>query len=175
MIQASGETAMDDKDLKILSSAVESLIRQESFSATVERLELALSTSSEAFVWAAVDLASLPCQVPRSIKSCWIFHLRKDVPSGSHYHPNSVQHMALVSGQGMSNVGGVRQQMVLFASPGASPAGKWIIIGQDVPHEFTPRGENMTVVSFHTCPAAELIEIDCKTGEGRFYEGPNAK
>ena len=28
----------------------------------------------------------------------------------------------------------------------------------------------MTVVSFHTCAARELEEIECETGSARFYE-----
>lgn len=172
--RARRETPRGEASLQILSSAVESLLRQESFSITLERLERELAQSTQAFVWAPVDLASLPCEFPRGIKSCWIFHLRKNVPSGSHYHPNSVQHMVLVRGQGMSDVGGERRPLIPFASPGASLADRWVIIGQNVPHEFTPAGDNMTVVSFHTSEARELVEIDSKTGEARFYEGPDA-
>ena len=48
---------------------------------------------------------------------------------------------------------------------------KWYVIGQNVPHEFIPEAENMTVVSFHTCRESELEEIACETGGKRCYEG----
>ena len=44
-------------------------------------------------------------------------------------------------------------------------------IGEGVPHEFFPEGEDMVVVSFHTCAAHELEEVACETGESRLYEG----
>ncbi len=165
---------MDERDLQKLSAAVEYLLRQEAFAATVERLKRELAGSKETFVWSTVELASIPCELPVGIRSCWIFHLRKDVPSGCHYHPNSVQHMAVVGGQGTSVVGGMCRPMVPFAPPDGALADRWHVIGQGVPHEFLPECEDMTVVSFHTCAASELEEIACETGGKRLYEGPDA-
>ena len=52
-----------------------------------------------------------------------------------------------------------------------SPSDKWVVIDENVPHEFFPEKENMVVISFHTCDANELEEIGCTTGEKRLYEG----
>lgn len=172
--EASREVIMDLTDLELLSRAVERLMGRETFAATLERLENELSRSDRTFVWESVDLGSVSCELPEGIRSCWVFHLRRDVPSGAHYHPNSVQHMAMIRGKGTSSVGGVLSAMVPFASPEASLADRWLIIAQGVPHEFTPDGGSMTVVSFHTCHADELVEIDCETGAARFYEVPDA-
>ena len=172
--QVSIKMTIDGTDVQKLSSAVEYLLDQQSFSNTVERLKGELAESAETFVWATVELDSIPRELPAGIRSCWIFHLRKDVPSGAHYHPNSVQHMVLVSGQGTSNVGGIRRAMNPFTSPDHSHADKWLIIGEGIPHEFTPKREDMTVVSFHTCDASELEEIECETGGTRLYEGPDS-
>ncbi len=165
---------MKESDLQKLNTAVEYLLRQESFSTTVERLKGELAGSKETFVWSTVELDSIPCELPADIKSCWIFHLRKDIPSGSHYHPNSVQHMVVVSGRGKSIVDGTRRTMVPFASSEHSLTDKWYVIGQDVPHEVVPEREDMTVVSFHTCDASELEEIACESGGKRLYEGHDA-
>jgi hypothetical protein len=164
--------SMDTTDLEVLSCAVERLLGQPAFPATLEALEAELARSPRNYVWVAVELSSIPVEPPPHIKSCWIFHLRRDEPSGAHYHPNSVQHMVMVRGRGMSNVGGVLRPLIPFASPAASLAEKWLVIGRGVTHEFTPDGENMTVVSFHTCRAGELVEIDCGTGTARRYEPP---
>ena len=161
---------MNLNDLKKLNAAVESLVRQESFPRAVERLRLELNGSPEPFVWSTVDLDTLGVALPPSIKSGWIFLLRSDVPSGCHYHPNSVQHMVVLNGQGRSKVGAVERPMIPFGRAGHSIEEKWYVIEEGVPHEFFPEGEHMTVVSFHTCAAFELEEIACGNGNSRKYE-----
>lgn len=165
---------MSEADLQKLDTAVAYLLRQEFFATTIEHLKRELAESKEAFVWSTVALDAILCELPAGIKSCWIFHLRKDVPSGCHFHPNSVQHMVMVTGQGLSIVGGTRRTMVSFASSENSLVDKWYVIGQDVPHEFIPERVDMTVVSFHTCEASKLEEIACETGGKRLYESSDA-
>jgi hypothetical protein len=161
---------MDLSDLKQLHAAVEWLLRQESFSRAVGRLSVELGRSKEPFVWTTVAPATIPVALPALIKSCWIFLLKRDVPSGSHYHPNSVQHMVALNGHGRSNVGGVERLMIPFGSARHAIEEKWHVIGEGVPHEFFPEGEDMAVVSFHTCVAAELEEIASGSGARRMYE-----
>lgn len=160
-------------DLRALDLAVAHILEQESFAASVSKLEDELAQSASTFVWTTVDMESLPVDLPGEIGSVWIFHLRQDVPSGAHYHPNSVQHMAVVTGGGRALVGGEHRIMAPFQS-GASLEDRWLVIPQGVAHEFTPEGTNMTVVSFHTCGAEELEEVECATGGMRYYEGPEA-
>ena len=161
---------MDTNDLEKLSGAVEFLINQETVLGTIEQLSQEVDHSQEAFVWSVLDLSSIPRPLPESIKSGWIFVLKKDVSSGCHYHPNSIQHMATITGQGTSKVGGQDKRLVRFGSPNDSVVDKWVVIDKNVPHEFFPEKENMVVVSFHTCEATELEEVGCETGEKRLYE-----
>ena len=161
---------MNLADLEKLHAAVEWLLRQESFSRAVERLRVELSRSPEPFVWTTVALDTIPVALPAPIKSCWIFVLKRDVPSGSHYHPNSVQHMVVLNGRGRSNVGGAECTMIPFGSARHSIEEKWEVIGKGISHEFFPEGEDMVVVSFHTCPASELEEVASGTGARRIYE-----
>ncbi|MGH9914324.1 MAG: hypothetical protein ACRD63_03440, partial [Pyrinomonadaceae bacterium] len=158
-----------------LHAAVESLLRRESISSAVEQLTLELSGSQEPFVWTTVALDTIDVAVPRPIKSCWIFLLKGNVPSGCHYHPNSVQHMIALNGCGGSKVGGVERAIIPFGSASHSIEEKWHVIPEGVPHEFFPEGEDMTVVSFHTCEASELEEIACGSGVSRTYEPPDAQ
>ncbi|HEY6399937.1 MAG TPA: hypothetical protein VI479_00920 [Blastocatellia bacterium] len=164
---------MNLSDLEKLHVAVESLLPQESFSGAVERLRLELSDSHEPFVWSTVALDAVSVALPASIKSCWIFLLKGDAPSGCHYHPNSVQHMIALNGHGRSMVGGVEREMIPLGPLGSdrhSIEEQWYVIEEGVPHEFFPEGEDMTVVSFHTCAADELEEIACGSGASRIYE-----
>jgi mannose-6-phosphate isomerase-like protein (cupin superfamily) len=160
---------MDFPDLQKLNTAVEFLVRQNSFGETIDRLAREISHSQEPFVWSVIDLNSIN-DLPASIKSCWVFVLKKDVPSGCHYHPNSIQHMVMIKGQGMSQVGGVSKRMTRFDSDKHSLTDKWFVIDRGVPHEFFPEGDDVIVVSFHTCEASELEEVSCDTGEKRRYE-----
>ena len=95
--------------------------------------------------------------------------------NGCHYHSNSVQPMIALNGHGRSKVGGVERTMIPFGSARHSIEEKWHVIGEGVPHEFFPEGEDMTVVSFHTCEAAELEEIACGSGASRIYEPSDAQ
>jgi hypothetical protein len=156
--------------LQKLNDAIEFLVKQKTFGKTVDELQEALSHSSEPFVWSVIDLNSIQVELPQEIKSCWIFVLQKDVPSGCHYHPNSVQHMVMIKGQGMSKVAEERKRILQFGSANALEDA-WYVIGKGVAHEFFPETEDMTVVSFHTCEADQLEEIACDTGHKRLYEG----
>jgi len=161
---------MDVRDLEKLHAAVEWLLGQESLSRALQHLRVDLGGSPEPFVWTTVGLDNIHVALPAAIKSCWIFLLKREVPSGSHFHPNSVQHMIALNGRGRSNVGGVERTMISFGSAGHSIEEKWHIIGPGIPHEFFPEGEDMAVVSFHTCAAAELEEVASGSGARRLYE-----
>jgi mannose-6-phosphate isomerase-like protein (cupin superfamily) len=151
---------MNASDLEKLNTAVEFLIGQKTVMETIERLDQEADHSQEPFVWSVIELDSIARPLPDTIKSCWIFVLRKNVPSGCHYHPNSIQHMITIKGQGRQQIAGQSKRMVLD---------KWIVIDKNVPHEFFPEDENMVVISFHTCAATELEEIGCDTGQKRLY------
>jgi quercetin dioxygenase-like cupin family protein len=157
-------------DLNSLNTAVESLVNRKTFQETIEQLSEEITHSREAFVWSVIDLSSVKRELPEGIRSGWIFVLKKDIRSGCHYHPNSIQHMVMIKGQGMSKIAGEHRRMVQFGSANDSLADKWFVIGKGVPHEFFPEKEDMIVVSFHTCEANELEEVDCETGKSRIYE-----
>jgi len=157
--------------LQNLNDAVEQIVRQKTFSEIVEGLKKELSCSEEPFVWSVIDLNSVNCALPERIKSGWIFVLKRDVPSGCHYHPNSVQHMVMIEGQGQSSVGNFRKEMVRFGTPGQPLETVWYVINEGVHHEFFPEEAEMVVVSLHTCEARELEEVACGSGAERLYLG----
>jgi hypothetical protein len=157
--------------LQNLNDAVEQIERQKTFSEIVEGLKKELNYSEEPFVWSVLDLGSVNCALPERIKSGWVFVLKRDIPSGRHYHPNSAQHMVMIEGQGQSCVGNVRKEMVRFGTLGQPPETVWYVINEGVPHEFFPEETDMVVVSFHTCEARELEEVACGSGAERLYLG----
>ncbi len=152
-----------------LQAAVDYLAEEERTAATIRRLKEELAVSPETFVWSAIELASIPRPLPACIRSAWIFVLQRDVPSGCHFHPDSVQHMLLFEGAGRSHIGGAWRPMVRYGTPGQPPEAAWSIIDRGVPHEFLPEGGVMVVISFHTCPPDELDEVSCDSGHQRHY------
>ena len=157
--------------LQNLNDAVEQIVRRKTFSEIVEGLKKELNYSEEPFVWSVLDLGSVNCALPERIKSGWVFVLKRNVPSGRHYHPNSVQHMVMIEGRGQSCVGNVRKEMVRFGTPAQPAETIWYVINEGVPHEFFPEETDMVVVSFHTCEARELEEVACGSGAERLYLG----
>jgi len=152
-----------------LNEAVAELIASPAIAALVDSLKEQLPETAEPFVWSTIDLESITSH-PDSIKSCWIFVLKKDVPSGCHFHPNSIQHMVMIEGEGSSEVGGVAGEMKRFGAADSSPDDVWYVIPEGTPHEFFPRGTDVVVISFHTCEPHELQEISCDSGAMREYE-----
>src|ERR1041384_1766263 len=151
---------MSEGHLPQLNEAVAELITRPAIHGVVDELKQQLQHTSEPFVWSTIDLQSITTRLPDNIRSGWIFVLKKDVPSGCHYHPNSIQHMVMVEGEGSSKVGAVSGQMRCLGEPDASLEDVWYVIREGVPHEFFPTGLDVVVVSFHTCASDELEEIN---------------
>lgn len=156
--------------LQQLNDAVAELVTRPSIRSVVDTLKEQLRYTSEPFVWSTIDLKSVTTPLPDEIKSGWIFVLKKDVPSGCHYHPNSIQHMVMIEGAGTSKVGAVDGRMELFEPQGAALEENWCVIPEGVPHEFFPEGKDVVVMSFHTCDSHDLEEISCDSGASRNYE-----
>jgi hypothetical protein len=156
--------------LQQLNDAVAELVTRPSIRSVVETLKEQLPHTSEQFVWSTIDLNSLTTSLPDDIKSGWIFVLKKNVPSGCHYHPNSIQHMVMIEGAGTSRVGTISGGMKMFDAQGIGLEETWYVIPEGVPHEFFPERRDVVVMSFHTCDANELEEISCDSGVSRNYE-----
>ena len=153
-----------------LNEAVAQLTTTPDFPGLVDTLKQQLQDTPEPFVWSTIDLQSVAELLPESIKSCWVFVLKKNVRSGCHFHPNSIQHMVMIEGEGTSDVGGTSREMKCLGEPDSSSDDVWDVIPKGVLHEFFPRGTDVVVVSFHTCEPHELQEISCDSGTMREYE-----
>jgi len=158
--------------LRLLNDAVAEIVARPAIQRVVDDLKAQLQHTLEPFVWSTIDLQSLKSPLPDDIRSGWIFVLRRDVSSGCHYHPNSVQHMVMIEGQGRSRVGTIWDEMKQFGEQGDALEETWYVIPEGVPHEFFPRGRDVVVVSFHTCDTDQLEEVSCDSGATRNYETP---
>jgi hypothetical protein len=156
--------------LPALSEAIAWIIAEPKTDALIGALREELKQTPEPFVWVTLDLKTMPAHLPDNIKSCWIFVLKKDTPSGCHYHPNSIQHMAMIEGEGTAKIGFLTSELKRLNAANGSLPDVWCVIDEGVPHEFFPRRSDMVVISFHTCTVNELEEISCDSGLARIYE-----
>lgn len=156
--------------LQQLNDAVAELVTRPAIRSVVDSLKEELQHTSEPFVWSTIELNTVTTPLPDEIESGWIFVLKKNVPSGCHYHPNSIQHMVMIEGAGTSKVGTVAGRMKLFEAQGSGLEESWYVIPEGVPHEFFPEGKDVVVMSFHTCDSDELEEISCDSGAARNYK-----
>ena len=75
------------------------------------------------FEGAPLPEALVKKRLPAGIKSAWMFVLRAETTTPSHYHPNSVQHMAVIGGGGAAVIAASRTLRNCAASPsGANTA-----------------------------------------------------
>ena len=156
--------------LQQLNDAVAELVSRPAIRSVIDTLKEQLQHTSEPFVWSTIDLNTVTTPLPDEIESGWIFVLKKGVPSGCHFHPNSIQHMVMIEGAGTSKVGSVAGRMKLFEAQGSALEESWYVIPEGVPHEFFPEGKDVVVMSFHTCDSDELEEISCDSGASRNYK-----
>lgn len=156
---------MSSDEIRQLDQACVALIQTGRAAQVADALKAELEASDAPFVGRSVPLSSLSTPLPPAIRSCWLFRLRRGVWSGCHFHPNSVQHMLAISGTGLARVGGMERPIL----PGPGAVERWFVIPAGVPHEFLPDSD-ITVISFHTCEAEALEEVDCATGSRRHYE-----
>ena len=150
-----------------------SLVRDAGVIETISKLKRDVDLSSEPFVWANLALSTVAEQLPASIKSAWLFVLKKNTWSGAHMHPNSVQHMIVLEGRGQSKIDAQTGDLFSASSEGPN-ANEWCVIPAATLHEFYPDGADMVVMSFHTCVADELIEVSAG-GSVRHYEGTRTR
>jgi steroid delta-isomerase-like uncharacterized protein len=127
----------------------------------VERVAQALERDHTApMAWEPIPLSLYGESLPQPIRSSWVFILRAGVTTGAERHPNSHQRMMSYRGTGDLQTGGEGhwQSHPLVSAEGAGLEQRWISVPPNVWHQAVVADEDWAVVSFHTVPAAELIE-----------------
>lgn len=160
--------AMQETDLPKLTALVKAMLKNRSILSIIEKLKAQLLESNEPFVWETLPERLIGKEFPTSIRSAWIFVLRARYYTSSHYHPNSIQHTAVIEGDGWAKIGNQKVELQVFDPHDIQPI--WYVIGKSVPHEFVTRDSPVVVISFHTCLADELVEVETESGSRRLYE-----
>ena len=150
---------LDHLDKILRSKAVRAQIQP-----IVEQVRADLAQKQQAVMaWEPIPLTTFGDPLPSGIRSSWVFILRAGVNTGAERHPNSHQRMMSFEGTGdlqlRAGLEAAWQSNVLISDPETPLERRWISIPQNVWHQpVVAKGANWVVVSFHTVPAAELIE-----------------
>ena len=131
--------------------------------AVAARMEQQLvRVSDAAMAWEPVPLGLYGKDLPRSVRSSWVFVLRAGTTTGAERHPNSRQRMMSYRG-----TGDLQRRLTLneswtshrLTSDDAAPLeSRWLSIPENVWHQAVVGPGQWVVVSFHSVAAEELIE-----------------
>lgn len=155
---------MEKRTQKILQN-LDEIVMRESLKAVIDSLvpqvEQKLKKDSEVLLaWEPVPLDAYGEDLPKMIRSSWVFVVRAQAKSGAERHPNSHQYMMSYKGSGDLQVmtGERWNSNFLISEPGKRIESKWVSIPPYTWHQAVTSKENWVVVSFHTAPEDELIE-----------------
>src|SRR5213593_2921080 len=159
---------LDALDAALRSEDVHAQIRP-----IVERVRAELARKAEALMtWKPIPLSTFRWVLPPEIRSGWVFILRAGSDTGAERHPNSHQRMMSFEATGDLQTDATSadhtvqteseidwRSNILVSDPKAPLERRWVSIPPNIWHRpVIPKGADWVVVSFHTVPAAELIE-----------------
>jgi hypothetical protein len=119
----------------------------------------AMLQTGEEFGWEFVSLGPLP----EAIASAGLFVLPAHSRPTPHRHPNSIQHMRRLAGEARVRL--TLGDEVVDRLVGADE--RWVVIEADATHQIDVGDREFVVISFHTVPQAELLEVT-ETGQRQY-------
>src|SRR5213080_2387679 len=172
--------------LETLDRTVLSEGMRERIQPIVERVRADLAQRPKALMaWESVGLETFGA-LPPAIRSGWVFILRAGSDTGAERHPNSHQRMMSFEATGDLQTDATSAEHtiqteseidwrsnILVSDPKAPLERRWVSIPSNIWHRpVIPKGADWVVVSFHTVPAAELIE-ERPSAKQMFYASEN--
>jgi len=154
--------------LSKLTPLVKKMMQERDILDIIEDLKAQIGECNEPFIGVSIPEHRLRERFPSGIKSAWVFVIRSHTKFPSHHHPNSVQHTVVIEGAGKVKIGDREVEVKRFNPKDPRPI--WYIIGKNTSHQFVTEDFPIVVISFHTCHARELIEVETESGRSRFYE-----
>jgi len=119
----------------------------------------AMLQTGEEFGWEFVSLGPLP----EGVASAGLFVLPARSRPTPHRHPNSIQHMRRLSGEARVRL--TLGDDVMDRLVGADE--RWVVIEADATHQIDVGDREFVVISFHTIPQEELLEVT-ETGQRHY-------
>ena len=153
-----------DANERLLLEGLDSAVCEPAARRVIEALADRLLARLEQDPAASMCMEPVPLEtyatLPASIRSSWVFVLRRSSTSGAERHPNSHQRVMSLRHQADLQTweDGRWRSNVLPSAAGSPLERRWLSIPVNVWHRPVMGAEHWTVVSFHTVAAEELIE-----------------
>jgi hypothetical protein len=127
---------------------------------TLDRVIRKLQAGAAVMAWETVPLATFGSALPPSIASCWVFVIRAEANTSAERHPNSHQRSLSLVGQGEFQLRSDRgwASHPLTSDPDDPMDRRWVSIPPFTWHRLLVGPSPWGMVSFHTVPAADLVE-----------------
>jgi hypothetical protein len=150
----------DDPVLGELGALLQDQSVRSRLDSTLDRVEAAVAArDGQPQAWEALPLALFGSALPSAIRSAWVFVLRGAAVFGAERHPNSHQRTLALRGSAVFEVfqDDAWSPRTIVAAGGA-PGENRLSIPANTWHRIRVGSENFVSCSFHTVPAAELLE-----------------
>ena len=151
----------DDPVLTELGVLLQDASARSHLASTLDRVEAALAAQDNPpQAWEALPLALFGSSLPSAIRSAWVFVLRGAAVFGAERHPNSHQRTVALRGSALFEVfqDGCWSPRPVAAEEGKAAGESRVSIPTNTWHRIRVGPENFVSCSFHTVPAAELLE-----------------
>jgi quercetin dioxygenase-like cupin family protein len=135
----------------------------------IAALERELADSREPFVGAPLPETLVRAALPAGVASAWLFVLRAKTRNPAHVHPNSTQSTTVLAGGGLAWIAGRRIELEPFDARRAAET--ILVIPRGVAHAFEPGDAGLVVLSFHSVPPEDLVELEVESAKRRKYVG----
>lgn len=149
-----------DPAVRMLDVAVRTPAVAAHVASVLDRVVRALHEGVGQMAWDTISLDLFDRPLPAEIRSCWVFVIRAGAETGAERHPNSHQRSLSLLGSGEFQLRKERrwEPCPLVSERDAAVDRRWVTIPPNTWHRlFVGRGD-WGMISFHTVPAAELIE-----------------
>ena len=162
-------TSAQEEPIPLLGRLIEEWRRASVVLRLARELAAELDAGVEPFVGQPLPEDFVRGRLAAPIASAWIFVLRPRTRNPAHFHPNSTQYTAVISGSGTCYTDDGVIELEPFDV--LRPERTLLVFPAGQPHAFEPGEEPLTVLSFHTVAAEALVEIEVSSQATRRYVG----
>jgi len=151
--------------IRKLAELVDGWRRVSQVRAAVAELTEGVLKGKDAFLERRLPDELVRGRFPPGIESATVLVVRPQSRTPGHKHPNSVHHLSVIEGGGSFHIGS-RSDFLQPFDP-AFPDRSVYVIPEGVPHAFESGHEPLVILTFHTVPLAELVEVAAETEKPR--------
>jgi hypothetical protein len=148
-------------EIRVILEKLDSLVRQTNLDIAIQKSKELLAQDESLLAGAVpVPLSKFGAGLPEGIGSARVFALRANTSFKTERHPNSLQRVLSLEGDGKILVkDGVSQRIqALTSSMDARLEQRWASLGQNIWHQPQAGSQDWVVLTFHEVKESELVD-----------------